>query len=85
MDAYLLSSLASGDFVLSCFPAIDWLGLYVFMLVVVNNLPICWGEIILLLTFSADMDTLDVQYSLDMQYFRGRCHILLLDLIDMVN
>jgi hypothetical protein len=33
----------------------------VYMLVIVNNLPICWGKIILLLTFSADMDTLDVQ------------------------
>ncbi len=58
---YLLSSLALEDFVLSCFPAIDWLGIYVYMLVIVNNLPICWGKIILLLTFSADMDTLDVQ------------------------
>jgi hypothetical protein len=47
--------------------------------------PQLLGENILLLTFSADMDTLDVQYSLDMQYFWGRCHILLLDLIDMVN
>jgi hypothetical protein len=70
--------------ILSYLVSLQFIG-WEYMLVVVNNLPNCWGEIILLLTFYADMDTLDVQYSLDMQYFWGRCHILLLHLIDMVN
>jgi hypothetical protein len=77
--------LAFEDFVLSCFPAIDWLGNICVHGGDSQQPPHLLGENILLLTFSADMDTLDVQYSLDIQYFWGRCHILLLDLIDMVN